>query len=513
MLYELRKQLIGAHGNHHNDDTANAHDGVIALPRTVLDPIQQHLDARAEQGKGHLLFLWSTQLREAAKTFCAQPDEERPLIPLIDAQTMLSDTIRRCHERFIIHISKHSDAYSKSCDYTEFIKTVQAIAGNALQSSDYASACGNLRLCIHEVHALLLSSENDDGSEPLLTLMDDLAMRVRCYMENAAEFADSSTAGKALNTIAQAANEKDMRQCEPLNSMLLISSALAFAQYDDKRIWAYDVIENAITRNLEYSFNEESEESDEDDEDEDNEDTSEVDDETDFISDESLHVLQLFTLMNAYDLYVLSDDDAGREQLLSEYSESMALTLMNAANMIHEGHLRSAYMLAQGFLLSSRDMEDVDIDARHNGLLPDLLPHGWHTIMECCAEGLNDVGLLANVYRYYILSCNDRSDTHYVSKLRNLLRIYGGLSADEWHDVADGLARDCARNIIDRIKYQPEMTTKGGTQRHSGWRNPAYEKLIVDERLSDAALTYCVMVDYLLAIPFFGLGERSSISA
>lgn len=47
VLYELRKQLIGAHGNHHNDDTANAHDGVIVLPRTVLDPIQQHL-ARAQ---------------------------------------------------------------------------------------------------------------------------------------------------------------------------------------------------------------------------------------------------------------------------------------------------------------------------------------------------------------------------------------------------------------------------------------------------------------------------------
>ena len=192
---------------------------------------------------------------------------------------MLSDAIHRCHERFIIHVNKPGNAYSKSFDYTEFIKTVQAIAGNALQSSDYASACGNLRLCIHEVHALLLSSENDDGSEPLLTLMDDLAMRVRCYMENVAEFADSPTAGKALNTIAQAANDKDMRQYEPLNSMLLISSALAFAQYDDKRMWAYDVIENAITRNLEYSFNEESEESDEDDED-----TNEVDGETDFFS-------------------------------------------------------------------------------------------------------------------------------------------------------------------------------------------------------------------------------------
>lgn len=496
MLYELRKQLIGVHDNHHNDDSANAHDGGIALPHTVLDPIQQHLGTRAEQGKGHLLFLWSNQLREAAQTFCAQPGEERPLIPLTDAQTMLADAIRRCHERFICILdNKHGNAYSKYYDYTGCIKTVQTIADNALQSSDYASACENLRLCIHETNALLLSSENDDDSEPLLTLIDDLAMRVRCYMENVAEFADSPTAGKALNTIAQAANDKDMRQCEPLNSMLLISSALAFAQYDDKRIWAYDVIENAITRNLEYSFNEESEESEEDDEDEDNEDTSEVDDETDFISDESLHVLQLFTLMSAYDLYALSNDDAGREQLLKDYPESMALTLMNAANMIHEGRLRSAYMLAQGFLLSSRDTEDVDIDARHNGLLPDLLPHGWHTIMECCAEGLNDVGLLANVYRYYILSCNDRSDTHYVSKLRNLLRIYGGLSAEEWHDVADGLARDCARNIIDRIKYQPEITTKGGTQRHSSWRNPAYEKLIVDERLSDTALTCCVMVD------------------
>ena len=372
---------------------------------------------------------------------------------------------------------------------------MQAIAGNALQSSDYASACGNLRLCIHEVHALLLSSENDDGSEPLLTLMDDLAMRVRCYMENVAEFADSSTAGKTLNTIAQAANDKDMRQCEPLNSMLLISSALAFAQYDDKRIWAYDVIENAITRNLEYSFNEESEESDEDDEDEDNEDTSEVDDETDFIPDESLHVLQLFTLMSAYDLYALSNDGAGREQLLKDYPESMALTLMNTANMIHEGTC-VPHTCSHKISFCRAGYEDVDIDARHNGLLPDLLPHGWHTIMECCAEGLNDVGLLANVYRYYILSCNDRSDTHYVSKLRNLLRIYGGLSAEEWHDVADGLARDCARNIIDRIKYQPEITTKGGTQRHSSWRNPAYEKLIVDERLSDAALTYCAIVDY-----------------
>ena len=56
---------------------------------------------------------------------------------------------------------------------------------------------------------------------------------------------------------------------------------------------------------------------------------------------------------------------------------------MNAANMIHEGHLRSAYMLAQGFLLSSRDMEDVDIDARHNGLLPDLLPYAMARLSSC----------------------------------------------------------------------------------------------------------------------------------
>lgn len=38
VLYELRKQLIGAHGNHHNDDTANAHDGVIAPPAPCWIP-------------------------------------------------------------------------------------------------------------------------------------------------------------------------------------------------------------------------------------------------------------------------------------------------------------------------------------------------------------------------------------------------------------------------------------------------------------------------------------------
>ena len=43
-------------------------------------------------------------------------------------------------------------------------------------------------------------------------------------------------------------------------------------------MWAYDVIENAIKRNLEYLFSEE------DDEDEDDEDANEVDDETDFFS-------------------------------------------------------------------------------------------------------------------------------------------------------------------------------------------------------------------------------------
>ena len=75
----------------------------------------------------------------------------------------------------------------------------------------------------------------------------------------------------AVPAIAQAENDKDMRQWEPLNSMLLISSTLAFARYDDKRMWAYDVIENAMTRNLGYSFSEEYDESAED-----NEDTNEV---------------------------------------------------------------------------------------------------------------------------------------------------------------------------------------------------------------------------------------------
>lgn len=473
MLYALRRQLLKLDSTDPADKGGNKTS--VTLPHTVLEPIQQYLKTRMEHGDGHLLFMWSDHLQETARSFIVAPNTEQPLPSLTEAQDMIFESIHRYHDR-ILHLPTSPE---NDFDYREFIETIQMIVNNALQSTDYAEACARLRLCVHAVCTFITGTEDDPSL--LFELLDGLTIRIRCYMENVAAYADSPTAGKALTLVMQAAHDKDLQYCDPLNGMLLVSSALAYARYADKRMWAYDAIEDELARNLKES---------------DATDGANHDDGMADADEVHANITRMFTQMIAYDLYTLSHDEPARQRLFADGQDSQPLRMMHAAKLIHENHFQSALMATQRFLDTSNDWKGMDSDASHNGLLPDLLPHGWHTIMECCAEGLNDANLLADMYRYYIVSCNDKSDAHYVSVLRNLLQIYVGLSHDEWHEVAQGLAKDCARDITDRIKYQPEMVIMDDMHRRSNWRNPAYEKLIVDEHLSDAALIYCNTIDY-----------------
>ncbi|MBT1175284.1 hypothetical protein JS530_07195 [Bifidobacterium sp. LC6] len=499
MLYELRQRLMPSsttqrrdNGNHDSSSESSS----ITLPHTVLHRIQEELAARPEQLDGTLLFLWSPHLQTVARTFTSDTDDEQPLISPVEVQHLFLDSIDQYYGRLPHHQEPAVNDSGNAADCRELIETVQAVAMNAFQSTDYEHACINLRLCVHAVCTYLHTIEADLA--PLFALLDGLVMRIRCYMENVAAFADPATAGKALTCIVEAAHDVDLRHGDPLNSMLLVSSALSFARYDGTRLWAYDVVEHEMSRNLEEGDETSSADSA----------SRQTDAHTDgdianaaandALDDAELHdeIIRTFTQIIAYDLYTLSHDDDGRNRLLNDNPDSSTLMIMRAVSLIQDGHFQAALMTAQRFLDMSSNEQEADLEANHNGVLHGLLPHGWHTLMEACAEGLNDVTMLASIYRYYIVSCNDQSDARYVSVLRNLLRMYGGLSLEEWGQVARNLARDCARNILDRIKYQPEMTTFGGTQRHSSWRNPAYEKLIIDERLSDAALTYCSTITY-----------------
>lgn len=521
VLFELRRQLVAAES--HRDDDA---DGP-AIAHTVLAPIQQALAKRLDQGDGHLLFMWSTVLRDTAKTMLSAPNAEQPLLAESQAQELIFTAIRDYGEYRqnldgdaghdgddpdqAAHMDDSGDGrgpgttYRDDAPYQQFIDAILTVADNALQSRDFANACSNLRLCVHSITTFIHGIDVDPM--PLLGLMDRLVMRIRCFMENVAEFADSTDAGKALSTIEQAAYDDDLRRCDPLNSMLLISCALAFARYDDKRMWAYDVIDNALVRNLgdsdydpddpDYPYDHDCPYGPDYDDEEDDDHFGCPDCEF-AMPPQSARILRMFTLMAAYDLFALSDDGARRRQLLDAHPSSSPLTLMDVAVMICENRFRSAYMTASRFLAMSADARDADLDISRNGLLPDLLPHGWHTIMECCAEGLADVAMLAGVYRHYIITCDDKTDVHYVADLRALMRRHGGISTEEWHETARMLAWDCARDIIVRIKRRSE-TIAGITLGRTGQsilRNPAYEQIIIDERLSDEAMVCCTAIDY-----------------
>lgn len=404
MLYELRKRLItdimpNCDDSKNNTDTSESQSHKTALPHMLLDSIQQSLSNREEQINGQLLFMWSDHRIEVAQSFRSDPESSQPLMSLDEAETMIFNAVHHYNDQASYRTSRTAN----DAGFREFIEAIQITAINAMQSTDYADACVNLRLCVHAVCAFTITVD-DDNLSPLLKLMDSLIIRICCYMENVAAYADSSIAGKALDIIMQAARDRDLRYCDPLNSMLLTSSALAYARFDDKRMWAYDTLEYELDHvDGESRIN------------------TGPDYTTDTTDDNQARedVISMFTQMIAYDLYVLSDDESGRQHLLDEHPDSHVLMMIAAAQFIHDGFFHSAYTIARRFLDYSREEQEADLDVSHNGLLPNLLPHGWHSIMECCAEGLNDITMLASIYRYYIMTCNDKSDVRYVSKLQS----------------------------------------------------------------------------------------------
>lgn len=106
----------------------------------------------------------------------------------------------------------------------------------------------------------------------------------------------------------------------------------------------------------------------------------------------------------------------------------------------------------------------------------DQLQHTWMTILEAAYEHLKDRDGLRRLYQYYIITAQTEPESVYVRKLREL-------SGPDW--AAD-------RDEIVRLRKQ-----------HIGFRlnsplNPAYERLLREERLSDAALDYCRWDDDLL---------------
>ena len=99
----------------------------------------------------------------------------------------------------------------------------------------------------------------------------------------------------------------------------------------------------------------------------------------------------------------------------------------------------------------------------------DQLPHTWLTILEAAYEHLHDRDGLRMLYRLYIITARTEPESVYVRRLREL-------SGPDWPLDRDAIIRFCT-------KYPPMMLI--------GMRNPAYERLLREERLGKEALDYC----------------------
>lgn len=489
VLYELRERICG--GMPDDDGRGRRADRETAkIPRYVLEPIMNRIEQEVQESDGrHVLFFWSVNCVDYAEHLrLLAPQSEAPLIPAPEAGRMILGPMEEYRQ---LHGGDDGDPGDPgapghglpgampfnplhgSNPFDQALSGLDAVVRNALHSTDYANACLNLAVAIQALAAFTNATRDD--LHILSNANDVLVSQIRCYMENVASDADSPTASMALDRIVEAAYSPDIQFYDPMNAAMLLGSALAFARHDDKTMWAYDVIDTALER-----F------------------SPAHDGELPLATlSVSRHILRHYLLMVAYDLHTLADDREGREALFRDYPSFAPLALVRVIELMRAGRFRQAMQAARSFLTAASSLDGSN-EIGQGGLLDGLLPHGWHTIMECCAEGMDDADALASLYRHYIVHANDQADVAYVDRLRRLLRITTNADDEEWHAQALMLARDCARNIAWRIKHQPEMVENddGSDGRHSSWRNPAYERLIVDERLSDDALTYCTTVDY-----------------
>lgn len=99
----------------------------------------------------------------------------------------------------------------------------------------------------------------------------------------------------------------------------------------------------------------------------------------------------------------------------------------------------------------------------------DQLPHTWMTILEAAYEHLHDRDGLRRLYSYYIITARTEPESVYVRRLREM-------SGSDWPEDRDAIVRIVNEHAVTRL-ISP--------------RNPAYERMLREDRLGKTAYDYC----------------------
>ena len=160
-----------------------------------------------------------------------------------------------------------------------------------------------------------------------------------------------------------------------------------------------------------------------------------------------------------HDLMRVSGDAADADRFLVSHHESEAMADAYAARLIAAERWDELI----GFI----DMVERDRPNQYTVMFPeDLVAYEWESLREAAFEALGRWDELRAMYRERIVEAYDPSDLHTIAQLR-------AISGRDWAGQV--------RRIVTAYD--------DGSGRYA--RNPIYERLLVDERLSAEAERYC----------------------
>lgn len=178
-------------------------------------------------------------------------------------------------------------------------------------------------------------------------------------------------------------------------------------------------------------------------------------------------VLDSFTnssVNNAEDISTAETRREARRAMENDY-ESRHETLYEQHESRYRARVRHANAKEHDENMANMRLIVPFVDVSHF----DELPHTWMTILEASYEYLHDAEGLRRLYIYYILIAQTDPEAVYVQKLRNI-------SGEHWQEDCDEIVR---------------LYEKCRIFEHDAPTNPAYERLLREEGLSDAAKRYC----------------------
>ena len=361
------------------------------------------------------------------------------------------------------------------------LAVVNAVVGNALMSSRWVESTRNLALAAR-ITAMFLSNIADRNDEAL-EFLKNLIQNIRIYFDALARNADPASAELALQIITDAACSESF-QLNPAQMIELLSCCISFARWDDTRVLAYDALSRAAQAVGSGSQGGSSvpggADGDEDDYDpdgmDDTDDTGDADDGPDnpelrLYEDEAGDVFpypeghfrrrfeQAVLFLN-HDLLRMSGENEAADRFLMEHHDDEPMADAYAARLIAQDRWNDLLAFSETVLNDNPNQQLTMIPAQ-------MVPYEWDSIREMALQALGRHRDLCGLYRSRIVEAYGREEIANVPRLR-------AASGADW----PAQVRMIVREYDD------------GRGRFT--RNPAYEHILITERMGTQAWRYCL---------------------